>query len=58
MIAELDPVTVLELAGDAVIHDCIVHFISPPTLSLPNLEQGMNMSYYIIILLLLLEATK
>ena len=43
MIAELDPVIILQLGTDAAIHTCIGHYASPPHLSVPTLQQGMNM---------------
>ena len=43
MIAELDPVIILELGTDAAIHTCIRHYAPPTYLNVPSLQQGMNM---------------
>ena len=52
MLADLDPVIIVELRDANKIDTCIQHYAAPPVFHVAPLQQGMNL------LLLLLEATK
>ena len=43
MIAELDPVIILQLRSDEEIHACIEHYVAPTRFLVAPLQQGMNM---------------
>ena len=42
MIADLDPVIIVELSTDDDIHSCVGIYQAPNNASIPSLQQGMN----------------